>query len=455
MSTCIYGDALHQYSFTYMSKYTWERIPTALEHAVHIYQTTCQRQIPYPDTLVHNFVKKSSDSYRYFHRNKLLGPEESSINAEDFNPMVAKVLAPLIKDPIRLQGIEALSVEEIMAQAGFEMRPLEPLISQKPKSVRNTSNFLANILSSFASTCSPLQALPPNKGAMNSFFWYRKLLASTPIIIFLRQKQRLFAETTILQQNLPYEKLRKDLDSLTHQYRNSSLSNQKIRNYYFTNLATPDLFRLASLSQDINSAKWNDKNFWLNLQKSDPLSDELMDTQKPHIIGYDKTKPELALNDKSIPRSYPLPELQKKILRQEETPELRSLFPYDVHYSDLYILTIEEPILQEDHEKLLDVLEQNQDMEIIAARLMLYFPDITNSLLDASRKSSVRKGIRSQNMNYDELLKMAQETRHEEAQKDNKNFMSNFFERLGRLGLVYVEDGSAKNTINIMKHPHS
>lgn len=356
------------------------------------------------------------------------------MNRKHFEPMVAEVLEPITRNPLPLDDVEALSVDDIMAKAGFDMSPTEALISEKALQTKNSSDFQAHIISSFAATCSPFQSLPPARGATKSFHWYRKLLRSTPIILFLRQKQRLLAEPTLLQVNLPLEEFRAQIEAAALKYRRSSLPKQEIRNYHLTNMATTDLFRLASLSLDEKVKDWHDVDFWKKLQGPDPLSDRLMELQKPCLF---KGKVAVDLTE-DIEKNYPFLPLQKKILN------LGGLdlggYPYDVHYSDMYILTIEEPVIRDNHGPLLDVLELNEEIEVVAARLNLHFPEV-NGLLSRT----LPQRIRNQSMNYNDLLQKAQNS-----DKASNSETASFLERLGHLGLVSVEVGVAKNSISIM-----
>lgn len=415
--------------FHSMSRYTWDRIPQALSHTLHVYQAACQKQIPYQDGLIREFFRRSADGYEYFHKSKL---QHHSMNKKHFEPMVAEVLEPITRNALKTEGVEALTVDDIMAKAGFDMKPTDALISDKRTHTRNTSDFQAHIISSFAATCSPFRSLPKARGSTKSFHWYRKLLNSTPIIIFLRQKQRLLSEATLLQINLPLEDLREQIEAAASKYRRSDSPNQRVRNYHLTDMVTTDLFRLASLALNESNVKnWHDVNFWESLLNPDPLSDKLIEMQKPQIA---KNKAAIPLTD-NIEDKLPFKDLQKKILTLDGL-QLDD-YPYDVQYSDMYILTIEEPVIHDNHAPLLDVLELNSEIEVVAARLNLNFPDV-NGLLS----KAVSQRIRSQSMNYNELLKLAQ--------NNEKPSNNDFLERLGHLGLVSVKKGIAKNTISIM-----
>lgn len=419
-------------SYHCMSRYTWDRIPQALCHPLHIYQAVCQLRIPFPDGLVRNFVHRRADGYEYFHKSKL---QHHSMNRKHFEPMVAEVLEPITRNPLPLDDVEALSVDDIMARAGFDMSPTDALISGKALLAKNSSDFQAHIISSFAATCSPFESLPAARGATKSFHWSRKLLRSTPIILFLRQKQRLLAESTFLQVNLPLKDFQEQIEAAALKYRRSSLPKQEIRNYHLTNMATTDLFRLASLSLNEKDVKdWHDVEFWRKLQGPEPLSDRLMEIQKPCLY---KGKVEVDLTE-VIEKDYPFVPLQKKILNLDGL-DLGG-YPYDVHYSDLYILTIEEPVIQDNHAPLLDVLELNEEIEVVAARLNLHFPEV-NKLLPRT----LSQRIRNQSMNYNDLLQKAQNS-----EKASDSETASFLQRLGYLGLVSVELGAAKNSISIM-----
>lgn len=373
-------------------------------------------------------------------------PGQNEMNKEHFDPMVAELLAPITEKPLKLEGVEALLVKELMEKAGFKDIPGTGFSSGKARAVRNSSDFQANIISSFASAVSPLGSLPPVELALRSFLWYRKLLAVSPIIIFLRQKQRLFSELTINQTNFPFEKLRSAVSSLSLEHAYSSSIEQRLHNYHLTNIATTDLLRLASLALNLPEKNWKRKEIWSGLQKPDSLCDKLLEAQRPHIVSLEDAL-DVELADITLARKYPLNKLRETLLR-DDSPDVHSVFPYDVHYSDVFSLSIEHPVLRENHDQLLDILEKQSEIDIFAVRLNTKYPEIAEGLTKAIDSST--RGFRSHSMNYDQLLQLAEGSRGDKQKPSDETSMVSFIERLGKLGLVHVNEGIARDSIVLM-----
>lgn len=80
-----------------MSKYTWERIPPNLAHTFHVYQAACERQQLSLNVVIRQFLKRSSDRYGLFVKDKLSRVQGNEMNRKHFDPMVAEVLSPILK----------------------------------------------------------------------------------------------------------------------------------------------------------------------------------------------------------------------------------------------------------------------------------------------------------------------------------------------------------------------
>lgn len=431
-----------------MSRYTWERIPTALAHSFGIYQAASRNLKPIVDPVAATHLRTASDEYAFFNRLKLLHHDNNHtsdrylLNRKDFTPLYADAIGPLFDQPLRPSLSDDPSVHEIMKIAGLPPAspdPQEPLISERSRSAKKYTPHEAKILQTFAAACSPELAVPPTSSAYKTFKWLRKLLSTTPIIIFLRQKQSLFSDDNIRQFNFSVEKLRDAIDDMTARYVHADSVDQRIRNYHFTDLVATDLFKLASIlvNSDVDSSRVSDPAYWRSFPLApDPLYDALLERQMPRLVS---------TNDSG--EEDPLLYLIKRFSSNfTGVANVTNFYPFNVFYSNLYIITVEELVVNDDHSQLLDLLEGQEDMEIVAARLDLSRPAMSHSVSEGLLQTpDALKGL---NLDYHQLLALAKKLHTNTSSRNN---IASFLERLAYMGLVKVEDGSGPHVFNILR----
>lgn len=284
-----------------MSSKTLGRLPEAVQHILRQYKHKSTALRRHQNPVVRKRIRQNTFEYDFFNRQRLRnGPLSGGLayDPSDFAPMVNVVLAPLFEN------------KEI------DVSPDNLTSDQKLK--RHTDHF-ARLLTSLAAYYSPLESVPPVSHAIKSYRWYQKLLRETPIIFFLKQKQRLMAEATLHSINPSARSFARDLQKLK----------SGVRSYHFTNLASTDLFKLAVFAQ--------------RPVAKDSLCELLHSTKRPRILH----------NEKEIDLG-------------QVTDSL-----YDIAYNDLYILTVEPAIVHHNHLPLIGLIQKHKDFQIAAVRLSL------------------------------------------------------------------------------------
>ena len=443
-----------------MSNYTLSRLPDHILHIFKIYERASNNALPYKNVRIKNYLQRTTPEYNNFQRQKLLTDksEKGKFNPNDFPPIISTLIKPIFEGSLDLGELENMRTEDIFKQHQDKKEPREtdnnevdftPIISSASRTTKNFTDYQAQIASSFAAYFSPYRSVPKVNLIKNSFQWYQRLLNNTPIIFVLRQTNRLFSESSLSQVNKPLNDFKTAIMLLQNSFADES--DKTIRNYHFTDLSTVDLFSLANKSQRhfqsdkdfeklFASADWKTEN-----NVNDKLSEALVANKSVELT--DRSFNTVNVSPHEIINKFPI----HKVLKELEYTNVREVFPYDIKYHDYHLLTIENPIIQDDHSKLLNILEAYKNsFEIISVRMGLnnqVINDFFSQKVHASDTVSTSKS-------YDELLQIAK-SRHDEAGQKRSEISSidTLMKRLGEFGLVRVEEGFAKNCIYLF-HKH-
>lgn len=466
-----------------MSKHTITRIPQDILHLFRIYELSSNLIIPFKNDNVKNYLKKSDTQYNFFRKYKLINQQanenESFINPKDFAPLIGQLIQPIFKgDSLNLNKLENYKTNEIFNDkfktvSEFDTEPIfeelnSAIISNSNLSTKNFTDFQASILTTLATFFHPYNKLPNNIRYSNIFNWYRKLIKTTPIIIFFKEKHKLFSDSSLAQINKPLNDLNRDLNELTRlkflDNKNFESGDDKlIRNYHLTDLSTSDILSLAIKSEALMDNNGDDlsnltKNHWRQInQTNDSLCDLLIKEQSidildefNQIIDLRETKNG---NLNEIITRYPIHEMRNEL--NEGLTYIKDLLPYDLAYSTFHILSIELPIIEENHEQLLNLLEKKKHLdnfEIISVRLSLD-NELINDFFQSDLINQTGVKVKESGGNYEELLKSV-ELKNDQSDNDtiaamtkSSDNINSFIKKLGQLGLTTVDEGCNKNCL--------
>lgn len=319
-------------------------------------------------------LAKTTEYYNSFNRAKLLS-DSSEFNSMDFPPVKRDIVKRLFLGRVDIDEPWNNSSEP---RGSF-------LESQIGKSSQRFSSFQAKLLTHFASYYSPVRGEPLSSAQAKSVAWYERLLSSAPVIIILRQKQRLFDEANVFELNPSLDILQSRLAKLSEPFQTDRDINKRTRNYHLTNLNSPDLFNIAAMRSG-------------NSVITEPGNDKLYKfVRSVHVpIFLDRASKEILLSDvRAAFRKNQQDAFSLGSFQRSSDPE------YDVSFSSFYILTIEEPVIGCDHQAMLDLIESSSDFDAIAVRLSASF--IANFREEQASQSAEDP----EDLPYEELVKWA------------------------------------------------
>lgn len=408
-----------------MSKHTIARIPGDVLEIFKIFLHASRHFSALEDVKVFNHVRQSSVRNQIVHRSRLLGfdhskdPLDHFANTHDvrnFSPILNRMISPIFDR--RPRGERKFIFLRIMAP-----NDEDPLL--RVKSGRNFTNRQAQILTGFASFYSPTYSIASNSISSLSYQWFRRAIRHTPLIIFLKQSHSLLGTESLLEADPFVDLLQSKLDDLRARYNEFEDPRKRSRNYHLTNLSQIDIFGLAlgvvqvrehiraklgiiEPSKGINDDLY--KSLWKQFEPR-----IFCDTMQPMESGDPKVSD--ALN------SMDLDAVKREISQLLDPSEVQSLVPLDLRFNQIYMLTIEPSIIEDNHLGLIKALESIPELEIVAARLSRsWLPSL--GAADKGRNGST----------YDDLIQSAKSSR---AEGDG---LAEVLRALASLGLVKVEE---------------
>ncbi|CCE85324.1 Piso0_004912 [Millerozyma farinosa CBS 7064] len=436
-----------------MSSKTLAGIPSHITHVLKIFNKVSNAKVSLADDRVRNYLIESSSDYRNAIRDKILTCMRKGL------PYKPNELAPYINDNLQALfsgDINSDPLENISTRSIFDLKDKKDLIQEDQTQITSTQNrsikkytdHQANLIRSFSSYYSPLRKVPNEQSFTNSFKWYVRLLEKTPVVFFLKVTNRLFSDYSIAELNKPVSDFREELSKLQKKHISDVSSKTKsTRSYYFTELLNPDLFSLAIKGQSafkgtadferaLSSLSWEELN-----NQRDALCDILSSKREIKLVN--RQLEPVNVDPRQFVRELPL----KDLFLQLDSLSVNEVLPYDIIYDDLYILTIESSIIDQNHDVVMKLLEAYRaDLQLIAVRLSLDSPAIIDFLNSQKPSSGVpKKHFKS---SYEELLSIAK-TNHM-ANSDDKHYkFANVMKKIGELGLHRVNYGTSNNCIYI------
>lgn len=427
-----------------MSNKILNRLPPNVQLIFQAYKAESLRSVKTRNASVEWFLKKSTPQYQTVNRQKLVQQSSDlsrfNFNPLDFSPVEAQLVSNIFDGPLNLEQEAEQKLQQLLDSKYGKLLSIPDnesvLISDRADGIKSLSPYHARIQSNFASYYKPL--LAPNSYA-KSLAWYRRLLANTPVIFFLKQKQRLFSEPSLAQYNFPLHTLRDSIRKLKKSYHQNNYLEKRTRNYFFSDLITTEIFAFAVNSEHLDVIPENEyqsPSFWSSLHTPDKLVAHLREMQKATVV---KTSEHVKDGDQCHFEEVDANAIPVESVRATlgECQKNSVNIPYDIQFNDLYILTIEDSVLRDDHTQLLDILESTEDIEVTAVRVdrvKAATAAVTNST--ASRSHGPKT--------YDKLLDMVS--------TDNQDNVSRLFQRLGEWGLVDVEENQEKSALYLFKH---
>lgn len=408
-----------------MSRHLLSRIPPNVRDVFRFYECMSKAIRGGRNTEINDYLRRSNPAtfMEHYWRMNVTNEQSKIYNAADFPPLIGQIVAPIFQD----QYSEA--VPALMDEDHFN----DPFISSRNHSFKHFTDHQARTLLSFASSLSPYRQVPPAKSTVNSFRWYQRLLRTAPIIFFLKQKQTLMSESSLLSRNPLYEKLRVGVADLVAKYSNSEEYIKRTKNYYLTDLASSDLFRLALLS-----CKNGAQNSTMRCisPNQDKICDEISRLQRPKVI--DRKGEEVdQITLETFLHNNPPSAVSHKLAGLSEINDVHALFPYDIAYNDVYLLTIELPVIEDNHEDLLHFIHSQTEFDVFAVRVSSNFP--MSKPFESSLKNSnnVAQNI---NATYEDLLHWAEKQRENGHMRHTGS--SILLQTIGEWGLVEVSESA-------------
>lgn len=406
-----------------MSQITVNRLPSHIKQLFNVYKR-CHDYMESINSfrIKHHLLKLSSHHSSFTNSNIIHNTLD--LNTSDYPPLKKSLIQPMFLQP--LDPIESLSVDEILRPKYKQMCLPRRIPSSRTTAVARYTPYHANLLKSFAAYYSPNLSVPATASHKNIFTWFRRLLDNTPIIVFLRQENRLFSDSCMNQLNLPLNQLHDKIKVLDQQYNTT-------RSYHLTSLVDFDLLELAIKSDaDFTSSQSQGQDpftsvpWALYIDHSNVLCDELKLAKGIQVL-----ENEQLVNEFQHLENYDLHQVYKDM----EVNPVRDVFPYDVSFHDLFILTVEKPVLELDHRQLMNILDGAEGFEIFAVLFNTKDPVITESF-ESHIGNLVKK---DSNYNYEDLLKIAKSThRHEYLDQLIKYFAEHGLSNVQRDGNIYL-----------------
>lgn len=392
-----------------MSRTALAKLPVHVRCALNLYERECSRSNPI-NHIMRLHVQKTSPDYVNFSGGKL---RTSVYNKDDFLPLIGESIKPIFDSNLILDDFEDLSTDQLFIDLVDDS-----IVSKSLRTTKQTSDFTAKIITSFASHYSPRRKIPYKESLQGVYKWFTKLLLDTPVILVLKQKNILYSDSSIEQINKPVLDMREAITELC----NNEFPFSPERSYHFTELSYIDLFQLAikaqgkkkdSLVEVLNT----EKNIeWLTSMEVSDVGENTY-VQENQVKRYVEENPELVKQSIEIP--------------------IGEIFPYDISYNDFYLVTIEAPVIERNHEQLLEIIA-NSEFELVAARMSLG-NDLISLFLHQGRET-LEPGSR-----YEELLERARKAR------SSLNSVHDLVGLLGSQGLLKVSEGCDGGSIYLTK----
>lgn len=416
-----------------MARQRISRLPQDICDIFEIYQRMSGVRRTYPSKHVQQYLRKSSQDHLNFQQYKLL--LSNTYDKEDFPPLLSHSIKPIFKTRLQMGPWENLEPSELF-KVPVEQDSID---SESRKTVKRFTDFEAKIIQTLQSHFDG-HGVPTSLPLQRAFKWYLRLLRSTPLFLVLRQDNRLFSDSSLQQINYPIQKLKHEVNQLGLEW--STKSPDVTRTYHLADLSNTDIFSTAIKTQncfDTDNVDQPVAQFdWSHIP---PVEDMLIGAinQNKCVELVDKNGSKVS--EEEIAKFWKMNPPQS-VLNSISLDDASDVFPFDLQMSTFYLLCIEQPIIESDHTKLFDLIE-NSSLDVVGARISL-----TNPHINKFFRQDITTETEPLNLNYNELLKIAEKSHHR-----TTNPLEATMERLGELGLTEVEKGCHNNCIYLLPKP--
>lgn len=411
------------------------QIPKALKSALNLYHAATHMLEPYGDLEAQTYFRKMKAKHLHSRRSRLIAGHEANdtsfLDPDLFKNGIGSVYAPIFDYKLKPLPLEEFTTESLTKAAGL------PPVSDEEKFITLVSSLkndmpahVGKIFDTFKSFFGLWKVSP-------SDYLEIKMLRDklhSPIVLFFRERQDLFSEQNLLKLNASQNLFQKKFERLAAKYTYSKDINQRLFNYSFLINPRFDLLRASLLSLPLPSFSAIQNHYEHTLKTENPLCAFLEKLRQPIIQSKDGTS--LDLNLVEFEKTVNKEEIMRQSLQTKDASVVRFLVPYTVLWSNIHFGTIGEGVIDENHEELLNIIENQDTFELVAARLDLSFPSMSGNVYGALEQMG-SGSTRSQGHDYQRLLDLAQRRSH----PNSSNKVKALLERVAQLGLVKVEDG--------------
>lgn len=262
--------------------------------------------------------------------------------------------------------------------------------------------------------------------------WFTRLLRHTPVVFVLKERQQLFSDTSLAQINQPWIDLRKKVYELSKSFGTED------RTYHATELTYVDLLRLAESQEGMKENEVIKEK--LELKEEEDVKEEIdvkefQENDQTHLNRSLCPLSQCVADHQDIfytdenGNVVPTEEVEDfvkgdygMLLKKVNRNPVHDVFPFDVNYNEFFLVTIEEPLVAQDHTALMKVLRES-GMELVAARMLLSNPHIAEFFHEDLR----------QPVGYEGMLESAKRSRQP---------MAKLMTELAGQGLVKVKPGN-------------
>lgn len=418
-----------------MALHLFSRLPSDIVHLFRIYLFLGNKFLRIRNLEADRHIQSTApfESIRAFwNSNRNINDNQLRITS-DFPHVIAKLVSPIFEESTF--GSERQLALHSDSHTGA-------ILSSKNHTLKNFTDYQARLLSSFASSLNPYTRLPNSLSHQSSFKWFQNLLSTAPIIMFLRQKQRLMSEPSLLSQNSPFENLRTKVLSTSSRYLNSPDILKRQRNYHLSDMVSSDIFNLALQNRSHDAIQFPIS--YEDPSGRDDLYQTILTSQYPKVINTSGDDSGNIALDK-VEEHYPLRHLDDRLSAVSEPEDVSRIIPYDVHYNDIYLLSIEAPVIEDDHSDILEQISSEPEFEVFAVRVSADLPAM-NVMKDSGGSGEIRDSFRA---NYAELLSWAMN--QHQSNRVHESGLHHLYRTFGLWGLVEVSESSQKNAFYLFK----
>lgn len=405
-----------------MSKPTFRKLPRHVQKMLLVYGEACKKGTGMHPRQFEVHINRSSDAYRAFARHKLAG-QGTRFHKDDFPALVARSLEPVFGTLLITDPLDSVSVDDLFVSSSDET-----ISGSAGLTWQKTSDFQSSMMTSLASSQKPIRWIPRYEHGQRQVQWFLKLVRNTPVVIFLRQRHRLFSQASLYRLNMPLLDLKEGVRRLAAKHGLDG----GLRTYHLTELTRVDLLEVAIKAGRL-------------INDGSPIGAQIENLAGTPVL----LRPDLLCQNLHRNRNVATVRLgdrkeMEDVTKIEKTSLTRirnalqnghavtDVFPYDLDYCTYHMVTIEDDVLAANHEALFGLLASS-DLEVMAASLRLD-NQVMGDFMEQRLSTTQIK-----DMDYDAMLKYAKT--HGKRPGVTPSNSDTIADHLGRLGLTQVKRG--------------